>query len=82
MNTISRQARPATGWRPRRDFVAEALAAAILVAVLASPLADQNPDALQNPGTFRLWAAQTGPNQVSLAWELNAGSRGVPDPPG
>lgn len=74
MNTISRQARPATGWRPRRDFVAEALAAAILVAVLASPLAAQNPGALQNPGTFRLWAAQTGPNQVSLAWDSVPGA--------
>jgi len=73
MNTISN--RPAaTGWRPRRDFVAEALAAAILVAVLASPLADQNPGALQKPRTFRLWAAQTGPNQVSLAWNSVPGA--------
>ncbi|HET6923569.1 MAG TPA: hypothetical protein VFI16_10525, partial [Anaeromyxobacteraceae bacterium] len=39
------------------------LAAAILVAAQASPLA------AQDPGTYRLWAAQTGPNQVSLAWD-------------
>ncbi len=69
MNTTSKLARPAFARPARRGLTPRALAAAVLVAAAASPLA------AQDPGTYRLWAAQTGPNQVSLSWDSVPGTR-------
>ena len=63
MNTTSKLARPAVARPVRPGLAPGALAAAVLVLAAAWPLA------AQDSVPYRLWAAQTGPNQVSLAWD-------------
>jgi len=82
MNTTSRFKWPPVTRRLHSWPVSGVLAAAISVAALASQLAGQDPD------TLRVWAAQTGPNQVSLSWDSVPGTAeyriylGDPDAPG
>lgn len=68
MNTPSRFKWPPVTRRPHAWPASGVLAAAFLAAAVAAPLAAQETD------TFRLWAAQTGPNQVSLAWDSVPGT--------
>jgi len=65
MNTASRFQWPPATRQPHRWPRSGVLAAAILLAAQASPLAAQDSDTLP----LRLWAAQTGLNQISLAWD-------------
>jgi len=68
MSTTSQFTWTAATRRTHRWSVMGVLAATILVAAQGSPLAAQDPDSL------RVWAAQTGPNQVSLAWDSVPGT--------
>jgi len=68
MNTTSMGARPATPPRTQTHRVALALALSVLVATSGLPL-----DA-QVATSSRLWAAQTGQNQVTLAWDSVSGA--------
>jgi len=68
MSNASKYLRPAPVWRLRRSVATGTLAGSIWAAAMVSPLT------AQDPGPFRLWAAQTGRDQVSLAWEAVPGA--------
>src|SRR5512139_760974 len=67
MDTISKYERPAFD-RGIHRILRCALAGLCLAAFAGSATA-------QSPGALRLWAAQTGVDQVSLSWDSVAGTK-------